>query len=328
MGVSPLKPGRGRARCLALMLLAVLALVGCGRDAPEARPGVATPAKTAPAVAAMPSAKTVTNAPSDEPAPAAETAAAATGTDANAWQMKPRGAAVEAGGRAWVLTRGRDRTYTDANAVYHLYAHDVVSSSGNTVTIRELGGGSFRVPGLFVLPAGVPEGTTLKKGDAVLAEWASSLKHAVVIGRAGERFKIRYTDLPESWAEDKITAVKDRRQLTLQRPGLHPGNFAAATIDGATHLVLLLTEGDGRWLVRRFAGRVAALPAADLKALPLRPRLRRGQKVLAPWVGMMYPAVVRSVKGSRVTVRIDGIGRDDAIATAVGQVMPEAPATK
>ncbi len=214
------------------------------------------------------------------------------------------------------------------NAVYHLYAHDVVEARGNLVTIRELGGGSFRVPGLFVLPAGVAADASLKKGDSVLAEWASSLKHAVVVGRAGGRFKIRYTDLPESWSEDKITAVKGRRQLTLQREGLVPGNFALARIDGGQHQVLLLTAGDGRWLVRRFAGRVAAIPTADLRAFPLAPRLRRGQRVMAPWVGMMYPAVVRKVKGNRLTVFIEQIGRDEPILTALGQVMPVVAASK
>ena len=143
-----------------------------------------------------------------------------------------------------------------------------------------------------------------------------------------ECFKIRYTNLPESWSEDKISAVKDRRQLTLQQEGLQPGNFAVARIDGGEQQVLLLTEGDGRWLVRRFAGRVAAITTADLKALPLAPRLRRGQRVLAPWVGMMYPAVVRSVKGSRVTVSIEQIGRKEPIVTALGQVLPQMVADK
>ncbi len=309
------------ARQAVVLSLTAAALAACDKDTPPTPP--------APVQAkALPAPTTLTTAPPAVVTPVAAAQAPESVTEINAWQMKPRGAKVEPGGRAWVLTRGRDRTYTDPNAVYHLYAHDVVEATGNRVTIRELGGGSFRVPGLFVLPAGVPAETQLKKGDSVLAEWASSLKHAVVVGRVGERFKIRYTNLPESWSEDKISAVKDRRQLTLQQEGLQPGNFAVARIDGGEQQVLLLTEGDGRWLVRRFAGRVAAITTADLKALPLAPRLRRGQRVLAPWVGMMYPAVVRSVKGSRVTVSIEQIGRKEPIVTALGQVLPQMVADK
>lgn len=299
-------------------------------SAAVALPEAASPTPAAQAPPSAVRALSVVRAPSAAPAlPPPVTA-----TDANPWHMAPVPARVPAGSRAYVLTSGSDRTYRDGSAVYHLYAYDVVESRGQRVTIAEIGGGSFRVPALYVIPAGVSPDTALPEGTAVLAEWASSLKHATVVASnpsakasatasaKGATFTIRYTDLPETWAEDKVTATKTRRQLTIQREGLQPGNFAMATIDGGRYQVLLIAESAGRWLVRRFAGRVVALPASDLTPIPLRPKLRRGSKVLAPWVGMMYPGVIRSVKGAAVTVHIAQIGKKKPVSTALGQVLP------
>ena len=307
-------------------LLCLVALAACTPQPPAAPAPVdpVAPMVTLPAAASPASAPVLAPPAHTAPLLALPPAKEATGTaqEANPWLMAPLPARAVADARVYVLTHGRDRTYRDPGAVYHLYAHDVVASHGELVTIRELGGGSFRVPALFVIAAGVPEQTPLPKGSAVLAEWASSLKHATIIGPADHGFRIRYTDLPETWTEDKVTATKERRQLTLQREGLQAGSFAVANIDGVRYQVLLISESAGRWLVRRFAGRVVALPASDLTPIPLRPKLRRGARVLAPWVGMMYPGVIRSVKDARVTVQIEGIGNKEPIATALGQVLP------
>ena len=115
----------------------------------------------------------------------------------NAWQLPSRPADVNNGDRVYVLTRGRDRTYTDPAAVYQLYAYDVAAVHGEKVTLQELGGGRFTVSGLFVIPSGAKL-KSLRKGDMVLAEWASSLKHAIITGLDGDKVTVRYTDLPES----------------------------------------------------------------------------------------------------------------------------------
>ncbi len=222
------------------------------------------------------------------------------------------------------MTRGRDHNYDDADAIYHLYAYDVAQTKGPRVTLRDIGGGTFIVSGAFVIAAGLGSEQKVNKGDMVLAEWASSLKHAVVTGFDAGKVVLRYTDLPETWAGDKAVAAKSRRQVTVQREGLHPGNYATARVDGSQQLVLLVSEQDGRWLVQRFAGRVAVMPSDALRAIPLRPRLSRGQRVLAPWVGTMYAGKVVSVDTTHVRIQIEGIGRKEAVTVALGQVLPTA----
>ena len=328
-----------RSRAFVAFLSTVVWLTACGEESPAPTPtkalGAAADAghKAAPA----PSAGSTTPAPEPGGNGAAENAAGAdAGTppappatpqppagDAadNAWHAPPRAPPVDAGERVYLLTRGKERTYSDASATYQLYAYDVATPQATSATIRELGGGTFEAPGAFMIKAGATR-KELQKDDMVLAEWASSLKHAVVTGFEGDRVNIRYLDLPDSWAEEKITARKDPRELTRQQEGFSPGNFAIADIDGRRFLVLLIAPAGEHWLVRRFSHRVASVPRSKLTTLPLRPAVRRHQKVLAPWVGVMYRGKVRKIRGTRVLVQIDGIGQKAPIVASFGQILP------
>ncbi len=316
----------------AAVSLLITTVVGCDKEQPPPKQmsvadGTTGAPKTAPP-AEQPAAK-VTAAPSqakpDDKAEGADAGTAAwkkeTDHRANGWGLPSQLADVVAGDRVYVMTRGRNRTYTDANAVYQLYAYDVAAVRKDRVTIRELGGGTFDVSGLFVIPAGT-DVKKLRKGDMVLAEWASTLKHAIITGFEGRKVKLRYTDLPDSWSEEKVAATVDARLVTRQKDGFYRGNHAIADIDGRDYLVMLINKSGESWLVRRFAGRVANVPQTKLRPLPLIPTIRRRQKVLVPWVGMMYRGTVRKVRGTRVLVSVPGIGQKEPIVASVGQVMP------
>lgn len=305
-------------------------LVGCGDDGEKAAASADPSSGQAPANEAKSSEKPVV-APPPKPAPAPApnpapdaTAGGDTTADApvgNAWNLTSQPATANAGDRVYVLTRGRDRTYNDANAVYQLYAYDVATAHKDTVTLQQLGGGRFTVPALFVIPAGTPV-KQLRKGDMVLAEWASSLKHAIITGFDGQMVTIRYLDLPESWAAEKIAATKDARELTKQSDGFHPGNYAIAEMGGNKELVMLVTKSEETWLVRKFAGRVVALHRSKITTIPLKPKIRRRQKVMVPWIGLMYEGKVAKIVGARVLVNVDGIGQKQAITVPLGQVLP------
>jgi hypothetical protein len=192
--------------------------------------------------------------------------------------------------------------------------------------IKELGGNTFQVTGLFVIPAGIEKAEDVKVGDMVLAEWASSLKHAIVTKvEAPDKITVRYTDLPEKWDTDeaRIKKTLSPREVTKQEEGLHPGNFAIAAEEDRPIQVLLVSQSGDKWLARRFAGRVGVFDAKNLKPIPLKPDLKVGQTVQAPWVGMMYPGKVKKVSGTRVEVAIEGIATKAPVVTSVGQVAPE-----
>lgn len=266
------------------------------------------------------------------PAPATATAevapADATDPRANAWGIVHPPATVQPGDRVYVVTKGRDRKMDDARAVYQLFAHDVAAVDGDVVAISEVGGGTFRVGASFVIPAGVRDAKSLSVGDAVLAEWASSLKHAIVEGFDGpadqpDRVRIRYTDLPETWPDDKVTASRTPRELTRIMDGLHPGVFAMVHDDGRDILVMLLSNTPSGWLVQRFGGRLALFAADKLVPVPVRAKVQKGQKVRVPWVGMMVPGKVVKIKGIWAWASVSGIGQKEPISAAIGQILPE-----
>lgn len=329
--------GQLRVMAAAPSLALALALVaGCGKPAEAPAPAQATlePPVAAPAAEPVAAEAAKPAEPAIEPEAAAAAPAAgpeavpATDPRANAWGLSHRAATVKSGDRVYVVTKGRDRTMTDAKAVYQLFAHDVASVDGDVVTIAEVGGGTFRIGASFVIPAGVAKASLLKVGDSVLAEWASSLKHAVVEGFVGpadapESVKIRYTDLPESWPDDKVVATRAVRELTRLEDGLHPGTFAMVHDDGRDIIVLLLAETPEGWLVQRFGGRLALFSADKLVSIPVAASFRKGEAVRVPWVGMMVPGKVVRTKGTWTWAKVDGIGQKDPIAAARGQILAE-----
>lgn len=311
------------AAVLVPVAAALVVITGCSKKpAPTAAPPP-PPAAAASAPVAAPAAPPAVAPPAAATAAAAEVAPQAADPRKNGWDLPARGTAAKEGDRVYVLTQGKDRSYANAGAVYHLFAQDLGEIRDDVMTVKELGGGSFPVTGLFVIPAGTEKASDLKMGDMVLAEWASSLKHAIVTKVEGDKVTVRYTDLPDTWTDDKTTAVKAPREVTRQKEGLQGGNFAIAVEDGRPIQVLLVADSGDKWLARRFANRVAAFPTTTLTPIPLKPTLKAGQAVWAPWVGMMYKGKVKKVGGTRVEVAIEAIASKEPVVTSLGQVLPD-----
>ncbi len=311
-------------RWLTLGAAALALAAGCKKqEAPAAKPAAepakAAETKPAEAVAAPAAASAVA-------APAAASVADGDGDpNQNAWNLQANTAAVKADDRVFVLTQGAHRAYDDANKPYRLFAHDVGEVKGGVVVIKELTGGTFKTSGLFVIPAG-STAAELKAGDMVLAEWASELKHAVVQKIDGEKITVRYTDLPDNWKEDLLVKVLSPREVTRQKEGLQPGNFAFAKgTQGKDEVVLLVGQSGDNWITRQFSQRVRMVAVSDLRAIPLKPALKPGQLVEVPWIGQVYTGKVAKVSGTRVEVKVDGIQKNDPVIASFGQVAPVEP---
>ena len=297
----------------------VVATAACGKKAPPAEKPKVEAAKPADAVA-PPAAVTAADAP-----------AAATPADdplKNGWNLAPRGTSAKEGDRIFLLTQGKDRSHINPAAIYQLFAHDLGEVKGEIATIKELDGSSFQVGGQYIIAAGLKAAADVKAGDMVLAEWASSLKHAIVQKVDGDKITVRYTDLPDSWSEDKLVKVLSPKEVTKQKDGLSPGNFAVAQDDGRAVIVLLVSENGEKWLARKFSGRVATFPKAELEPIPLKPALKVGQTVVAPYVGMMYQGKVKKLSGTRVEVAIDQGVSKEPIVSSLGQVALALPPPK
>jgi len=305
---------------------AILALsaAACSKKAQTSAPD---PAKAAGAEAqkleAAPAPVPVTPTAAPVAATPVEAAPAEADPTKNGWNLPPRATTAKDGDRIYVLTQGKDRSYTNNSAVYHLFAHDLGEIKGDVMTVKELGGGTFKVTGLFIIPAGLAKPDEVKNGDMVLAEWASSLKHAQVTKVDGDKITVRYTDLPDNWGDDKLVAVKTQREVTKQKDGFSPGNFAVAIEEDQPVQVLLIAESGDKWLAKRFAGRVGVFATKDIKPIPIKPSLKTGQMVQVPWVGRMYKGKIKKINGTRVEVAVDGIATKEPVVTSLGQILPE-----
>lgn len=306
-----------------VVLAALLATaVACKKkEAPAPTPAVVPSGANAPAEAAQLAA----------PATAVADAGAATPVVAepdptkNAWDLPTRGTAAKEGDRCFVLTQGKDRSYADGTKPYRLFAHDLGEVKGDSVVIKELAGGSFKTTGLFVIASG-SQPSEVKAGDMVLAEWASELKHAMVQKVEGDKITVRYTDLPDSWPEAQLVKVLTPREVTRQKEGLQPGNFAIGKGEqGRDELVLLVSESGDKWLVRKFSQRVATVATSDLRAIALKPAIRVGQLVEVPWVGQFYTGKVVKISGTRVEVKSDAVVTKEPVVASLGQVAPVEP---
>ncbi|HAN31961.1 MAG TPA: hypothetical protein DCQ06_10225 [Myxococcales bacterium] len=312
------------------MLAGVLTLgattTACGRKKtpPPAKPVVPAPATKQQAAVLPPAAAVTPTAAKPVAKPAAKQQPKVVKVDPrqNGWGIKSAARPLKVGDRAFVVTRGRDRSHTNVKAVYHLYAYDIRGVNKDLVTLKEVGGGDFQVSASFVMPSGETDLKRFKPGQLVLAEWASSLKHAIVLKVLSKGVRIRYLDLPDSWKEDKLQAVKKPRELTIQTPGLSRGNFAVMKRDGREYLVMLVAETGPKWLVQRFAGRVETVAKTELTPIPLKPKLRRRSKVSVPWVGMMYPGVVQRVRKHYALVKVSATGQRTAMKIPLGQLLP------
>lgn len=306
---------------------------GCSKkssDAPEpAKVAVAVPEAEAkaPPPPSSPAAAPAEAAPAEPPRPAPPDRPTADQLVANAWGLAPKAAKVEAGQRVFLLTQGRIRTYLDEKARYQLYAYDVAAVEGTLVRLKELGGGEFLAPGLFVLPAGpVKDAPPLKVGEPVLAEWAGELKHAVVEKVDGTSVDVRYTDLPDSWEEAKLKGKLQVRQVTRQIDGINAGAYAAARLKDSQdwHQVLLVSEVDGgRWVVQLFSKLASVVEKANVRPVPVKPSFKPGDKVLAVWVGKFVPGTVKEVKGDRFVVDLDNnVSLGKPVTVGPGWIMP------
>lgn len=302
-----------------VIVAVMLAATACGKKtppapaakAPEAKPEAAVEAPTAATAVEAPAAAT----PAEDPLK-------------NGWNLAPHGTSAKEGDRIFLLTQGKDRSHTNPTAIYQLFAHDLGEVKGDVATIKELDGSSFQVGGQYIIAAGLKAASDVKAGDMVLAEWASSLKHAMVQKVDGDKITVRYTDLPDSWSEDKLVAIKAPKEVTKQRDGLAPGNFAVAQDDGRAVIVLLVSENGDKWLARKFSGRVATFAKDELQPIPLKPTLKAGQQVVVPYVGMMYQGKVKKVSGTRVEVLIDQGVSKEPIVSSLGQVALALPPPK
>ncbi|CAN5767762.1 hypothetical protein BH20ACI4_BH20ACI4_16960 [soil metagenome] len=187
-----------------------------------------------------------------------------------------------------------------------------------------------KVPNAYIVP--IPAGQTAKKGDILLTWWqtGSGLQRAIVTDAADPKAPtVRYLDLdytnPAKSRDGKTTIGQMDEQIkpdtfAVIKSEMEPGTAVAIGSD-MKHGQVIRVEGDKVFVIL-FAGKTGVFPKADVKAAPLKPNVKAGDKVKAVSIGRFKDGTVSKVDENigRVWVKFENMPEDSAVA--FGDVMP------
>ena len=210
------------------------------------------------------------------------------------------------------------------------YAQTMEEPGDETSMIKFLSGEPKKVPNAYIVP--IPAGQTAKTGDIVLTWWqsGSGLQRAIVTDAADPKAPtVRYLDLaydnPAKSRDGKTTIGQMNEQIkpdsfVVIKNELEPGTSVAIGSE-MTHGQIIRVESD-KVFVKLFAGKVGVFPKSDVKAVPIKPNVKVGDKLKAEYVGRFKDGTVSKVdeKIGRVWVKFENVSEDKVIA--FGDLMP------
>ncbi len=208
-------------------------------------------------------------------------------------------------------------------------AMEVKGRDGDDLIVDGRDGPEYRVNPAYVIPiTGV---TRPKLESPVIAEWAGALRHGVVTKYVKDKIMIRFLDTAD--VSERPLAPE---QLSLQKDGFHPGNYAVvreAPVRGASggaelaqyeHVMLVSSVSEtGDWLAVGGGGSARVVSEKDMLAVPLTFTPKEGAVVWAEHLGQMREATVTAIdRPGLVTVRFPRVGRP--VTVGWGNLMPPA----
>ncbi|MBL9016021.1 MAG: hypothetical protein JNL83_17670 [Myxococcales bacterium] len=234
----------------------------------------------------------------------------------------------------WVLTVNKlmyDKFAAEPDKKGVIFYSYQLTEPGPKVSKFKSMGKEDSAPNLLVIPLGT--GAKAKVGDIVLTWWqsGSGMQRAIVVdAKDPKQPVVRYLDLdynnPAKSRDNTTTIGQMDEQLkpdsfALLTAAWQPGTTVACK-DGKDFRVLdvLRVSGD-KVLTKGFVGKLAAKPKADCTPMPLKPKLKVGDKVQAKWTSVVRSGVVTKIdpKIGRVWVKFDKLA--DEVAVAYGHVI-------
>lgn len=223
-----------------------------------------------------------------------------------------------------------DAMQKDPKTVTMIWYAQTMEEPGEEMSQIKFMSDTKKVPNAYIVP--IPAGATAKKGDILLTWWqtGSGLQRAIVTDAADPKAPtVRYLDLdydnPAKSRDGKTTIGQMEEQIkpdtfAVIKNELEPGT-AVSIGSEMKHGQVIRVEGD-KVFVKLFAGRIDVFPKADVKAVPLKPNVKAGDKVKAVFAGKFKDATVSKTDENigRVWVKFENMPDDNVIA--FGDVIP------
>lgn len=256
--------------------------------------------------AAAPSASATTK---DSPLKVAPVVARRVEADPNPLELPPRKLELAAGDVVFTVPEAMLRG-AKLGSSFAFRAATVTGRDGDDVLVDGRDGPSYRVHPAYVIP--ITPVTRPKLESPVLAEWGGALRHGVIRKYVKDKIVVRLLD-----TNDTSDRPLDPAQLSLQRDGFHPGNYAAVRVPGPPgppeydHVMLVSPIGDtGEWLAVGFGGATRRVAEKDMLVIPLTFTPKEGSVVWAEHLGKLREGAVTAVdRPGLVTVKFKRVGR-------------------
>jgi hypothetical protein len=222
------------------------------------------------------------------------------------------------------IAKGADKT------TFIYYGATMVVPGPAESQIKTLVGKVVNMPNSLIVP--IRKGEKAQVGDVLLGVWqsGSGMQRSIVIaGGAPEAPKVRYLDIDyenPAGVGKKDDALKPDT-FQKQSDGLIVGNVAAVKKGTSFERGIVVNVAGDKVLLLGFAGRLSVAPKADCVPIPIKPKVKKGDKVLVPVFTAFKPAVVDSVDEAigRVFVTYDFGGKPQQKAIAFGDVATKLP---
>jgi hypothetical protein len=295
------------------LLAASVSLVGCSQPAPPTASG--TPSTQATTAASTPeSTKTPT---------ATESPQAAGGLPYEFPAHQPQ---VEKGQFAFVpmassiekLGGGGKKKVSDFRP------REVVKVGEETTTIMDRK--EFEAPNSLVVP--IPKDATASNGDIVVGSPQYGSWEVAIVTDASNpskpivhMFKPVYSGEPEG---DKFLSQYESGKFRVVQSELDPGSHALYPDGDEKGYGLVIKSEADSVLVETFGGDLAVFQKDEVTPIPVKPGVKKDDKVQAPFAKGMDPATVTKVdeKTGRVWVTFDGREGQGEKCFCFGQVLP------
>ncbi|MHA1381262.1 MAG: hypothetical protein ACTSRG_23085 [Candidatus Helarchaeota archaeon] len=186
------------------------------------------------------------------------------------------------------------------NVTFIYYGAWMVDPGQEESKIKTLPGSEVIIPNSMMIP--IRSGETAKIGDILLTTWqsGSGMERVIVVsGGTDLEPKVLYLDMdydnPAGIAQ-KVDTLQPNTFHKLYGNKLEVGGVVAVKTSGNEYLRVIATNiAEDKVLTIGFAGKMAVYNKKDCYILPIKPEIKKGDKVYIPFVGKFQEAIVDKV---------------------------------
>lgn len=250
----------------------------------------------------------------------------------------PKGA-ITANTGDYILTPSvkwqQDATTGDAADQTFIFYNAKMSATGSEYsTVDFTFDGEVDIPNYMIVP--IKSGQTAKKGDIVLTWWqtGSGMQRAIVVDDTNPSEPVvNYIDLDwDNPAKDKDGVGIGQATYQLKSNSFHvltskwEAGTTVAVKNGADYkaATVIAVSGD-QVLTLGFAGKMAVHAKADCTPLEVKPTVKAGDMVQAPWVGTFKNVKVEKIDAKMGRVWTEDPFSDDPMVIPFGDITTSLP---